>query len=324
MDHQGNEDSMLNNLIQKKSASKQYYSSQSEFFDIINSITSENKITYIKHLDNILIEKEYAKLSEGPWCSFLTFPLHLPDWYKKGFPNPLNEFLSEDWRKNTNKCIGLFAFTKMIKNDLSELSDKFITNILHPLPLSVAKWSPEKFTDPSPKRIVQFGQEYRCLNAIFMLQSDKFNKILIATCDQNELDSILMNEQSNLGFEYRKPMLKTAEIIFDRIDNIESWYENSIFFLHLYDYSSDWIVLKCIADNVPLLINRLPSMHEYLGVDYPLYYSSYEEAIEKASDRELIIQTHEYLKKRSQESFFSLTQFMNKYSDLLSNQNLQH
>jgi hypothetical protein len=149
-----------------------------------------------------------------------------------------------------------------------------------------------------------------------MLPPSSFEKILLATCNSDELHSMLVLERTHLGNEFRHPMTSSTSLAFDSIDNIENWYDGSIFFLHLYDSSIDWIVLKCISDNVPLLVNRLPSLHEYLGADYPLFYSCYEEAIEKAINTNLIIDAHKYLMERSKEPFFSLDYFVNNVTSL--------
>ncbi|MEN3012205.1 MAG: glycosyltransferase, partial [Dictyoglomus thermophilum] len=57
--------------------------------------------------------------------------------------------------------------------------------------------------------------------------------------------------------------------------------------------------VECISRATPLLINKIPPVVEYLGEEYPFYYSSYEEAIEKANDYDLVLKTHEYLKTYS-------------------------
>ena len=44
------------------------------------------------------------------------------------------------------------------------------------------------------------------------------------------------------------------------------------------------------------MVNPLPSVVEYLGEAYPYYFTSFDEAADKAEDRKLTRQTHEYLK----------------------------
>lgn len=66
--------------------------------------------------------------------------------------------------------------------------------------------------------------------------------------------------------------------------------------MDLYDSSANNAVIECIARATPLLINPIPAVVEYLGKDYPMYFSSLSEAAEKALNTSLILDTHEYLK----------------------------
>ena len=50
-----------------------------------------------------------------------------------------------------------------------------------------------------------------------------------------------------------------------------------------------------MARNTPILINPLPAIVEYLGREYPFYFTSLEEAAEKLTDLDLICRAHKYL-----------------------------
>lgn len=64
----------------------------------------------------------------------------------------------------------------------------------------------------------------------------------------------------------------------------------SVVFLNLYDAVANNGVIDCIERKTPLFVNRLPSVEEYLGKDYPLFYDSIYDVkgmfdrIEDASD----------------------------------------
>jgi hypothetical protein len=83
----------------------------------------------------------------------------------------------------------------------------------------------------------------------------------------------------------------------------------NIVFLDMYDSSANNAIIESIARATPVLANPLPPIIEYLGVDYPFYFNTLEEAAKKASDFKLIKDTHQYLlecdtrKKLTPESF---------------------
>jgi hypothetical protein len=71
-------------------------------------------------------------------------------------------------------------------------------------------------------------------------------------------------------------------------DEYDALLENSVVFLKLRDAPADTTVVECIARNTPILINRLPGVVEYLGEDYPFYYSSLDEAEAKLQQPALL------------------------------------
>jgi exopolysaccharide biosynthesis predicted pyruvyltransferase EpsI len=71
----------------------------------------------------------------------------------------------------------------------------------------------------------------------------------------------------------------------------------SVVFINLVDASACNTVLECIARHTPILINPLPAVVEYLGVDYPLYYTDFDEAAFMLTKRSKLEEAHEYLKQ---------------------------
>lgn len=59
-------------------------------------------------------------------------------------------------------------------------------------------------------------------------------------------------------------------------------------------------LLEHMARGTPLLVNPLPSIIDYLGTDYPFYYSDLREAEAKLNDAQCIKAAHEYMKLKSQ------------------------
>lgn len=85
---------------------------------------------------------------------------------------------------------------------------------------------------------------------------------------------------------------------------------NTVQFIDLVDASANNGVLECIIRNTPILISKHPAVMEYLGHDYPLYFSNLEEANNKINDLKLIISAHEYLKSMDKH-FISIDNFIN-------------
>ena len=85
----------------------------------------------------------------------------------------------------------------------------------------------------------------------------------------------------------------------------------NIVFIKLITISGCNVVCECIVRNTPLLVNKLPAVIEYLGVDYPFYYDTLEEATEKANSVSLITATSDYLKKWNMKNNLTQKAFYN-------------
>jgi hypothetical protein len=77
----------------------------------------------------------------------------------------------------------------------------------------------------------------------------------------------------------------------------DNLFAENVVFLNLVDASASNTVIECIVRNTPIIINRLPSLEEALGRDYPGFYGSLFEAATKITDLNTILLCHEYLKK---------------------------
>jgi hypothetical protein len=96
--------------------------------------------------------------------------------------------------------------------------------------------------------------------------------------------------------QFHEKMYETArQVVYVPHKEYDKLLSENIIIVNLYDSSANNTVIECIARNTPLLVNPIEPVIEYLGKDYPLYFSSLEEAVEKAEDFDLIEQTHQFL-----------------------------
>ena len=112
---------------------------------------------------------------------------------------------------------------------------------------------------------------------------------------------------------FKDSMYRTAETVtFLPNEEYDRLLSENIVFVYLYDASANNTVIECIVRNTPLLVNPIEPVKEYLGEDYPFYYNSYEEAVSKVSNLDLIYETHQFLcnhhiKKKLTKEYFSVS-----------------
>lgn len=181
------------------------------------------------------------------------------------------------WLDSIDRCVGVYTFSK----ETTDFISKFVKaeRIYHPTPLSVPQFDFNSYEG----HVVTIGQWMRRYHSIYKLTAK--HRTVIKTGSPWEQDYAEMHR-----------MGEGVEII-NYVPHAE--YErilcSSLVFLDFYDVAACNVVLECIARGTPVLTNKLPGNIEYLGEDYPLFFSTLEEANEKANDLATVRKGHDYL-----------------------------
>ena len=97
----------------------------------------------------------------------------------------------------------------------------------------------------------------------------------------------------------------------------DDFLKDKVVFLHLIDASACNTVIECIARCTPIILNRLPALEEYLGIDYPLFYPNNATQFEittftrLAFENNTIRKAHVYLLYKSKEKLI-MSEFVRK------------
>ncbi len=206
------------------------------------------------------------------------------------------QFKTPSWPARRPSCRGLLALSDYQATRLKALSGARVISVHPPLPAGRPEWSWAEFS--KKRRIIQPDEYLERVFGIHMLEAEGVEKIWWRSLVLAP-DDLVEAERADLMGDYRllSHMLDTvvcepAPLGLLRNNTLSS----SIFFTHLYEANAPGILLECIASSTPILINALPAVREFLGDAYPMYYFSYLDAAEKATDEGLIRSTHEYLK----------------------------
>jgi len=108
---------------------------------------------------------------------------------------------------------------------------------------------------------------------------------------------------------------KSIQVINELNDNeYKSIFSSSCIFCDLADAVANNVILECIKYNTPVIVRRIPSIEEYLGIDYPLFFDDTSD-LSKFTDSKIlhtkIVEANEYLKKMDK-SPYMLETFLNK------------
>ena len=268
----------------------------------------ENEFSWFKRQN---IEDKTIPIKED-WTGFFHNPQNPPWWFS---PNtcPLTMLQSPEFLESLETCQGLFCLSEYHANFLREMTNKPVEVLLHPTEIPEVQFDFDAFYTNKQRRLVNIGYWLRKVNSIYSLpidesvyiktrllpykkgsQPDDFVKLLRKKEFLYEHDSI-----KEIRRWHREPYTNVDEMYNISNEEYDKLFSKNIVYLDMYDSSANNAVIECIARATPLLINPIPAVVEYLGTSYPFYFRSFDEAIDKLEDIELIHFTHEYLKSFS-------------------------
>ena len=233
------------------------------------------------------------------------------------------------------KCRGLFVLSEYLANEWRKLLPNLKIQVLtHPSETPHTKFDADKFLENENKKIIQIGYWLRKLMSVLKLNNNEIlSKALISPeiseymphiskmwseCAKHELNEtdylFTENYNENKNKLYKLCSKYDTEVIPRQTDGqYDELLSKNIVFLDFYDISASNLVIECILRNTPILVKKHPATIEYLGNDYPFYFETLEEANDKANNLELILFTHEYMKRNINKYNFNVEKFVNDF-----------
>jgi hypothetical protein len=249
------------------------------------------------------------------------------------FKNPL--FL-----ESLNKCRCLIVMSHYLKNQIEEVigEDRVrIEVVYHPTEETGTMFTWERFMSNRDREVVQIGNWLRNVFAIYSLQLPTTSIIKSKSVlknrntenyflPENGFDELisnisgLKNSNEDGTFDMCKITFENMHIkgLLEHIKNLEDsvstldYLDNSaydtllsqnIVFINLIDASAVNTIIECIMRNTPILVNPIDAALEFLGPNYPLFYSSMYEASKLLDSTEKIHQGYLYLVNMDKSAF---------------------
>jgi hypothetical protein len=215
-----------------------------------------------------------------------------------------------------NKITYLYTFSihhkKYIYDNYPDYRNKLVS-IYHPIDIlninAIVNETNSNFNFDlfmSSKKIIHIGWWLRNFKTfINFKQPEKYSKIILVKND--------FKEQWNI---FSKNYDINDIIIFENLDNndYESIFKDSCVFIDLEDSVANNTILECIKFNTPIITRRHPSIEEYLGKNYPLFFETDDDLLLFNNEtylEEMIFKAANYLINMNK-THISLNTFNNK------------
>jgi len=303
--HRGGWKNVIYNLnkINLFSTSSNFY-----FFDTIEIYFLVNKYYYI----------------DSDWAGIIHWTPNVPG-YLNNIYDINNMFNSENFIKSLKNCKFLITLSvyisNYVKNKINELNLNIdVITLKHPISdENIMYFDINNYINNENKLLMQIGQQLRNIRSIYMIEDTNNHAKLWLTGNHNMniCDSILNNE---LNFHNITDisLQDTQKYYTKSFEEYDSLLSQNIVFIDLIDAGANNAILECILRNTPIIVNKIPPVVEYLGEDYPLYFSSLKD-VTNLLHIDKIIEAHNYLKNMNKTDIMidtfnkSIVNITNKY-----------
>ena len=223
------------------------------------------------------------------WVGFIHNPPGIPDWHEY-LSAPQHILTLPAWRESLPQCHGIFTFSAAMRDWLASRLQIPVAALIHPTESTARLFRLDRFLSLEQPRIVQIGAWLRRINSIARLNVARLRKTcLIPRPDgATYLETLVRREQTHDPAACSADWSSVDLIQHLDPEAFDELLSCSVVFLDLYDTVVNNTVIECIVRCTPLVCNRLPALVELLGEDYPLFFSTLEEAARKAEDLDLI------------------------------------
>lgn len=264
---------------------------------IVKSIPNNNSVKFID-----CIESRFSNWSSNqtpmnePWVGIFHYSPNLPYFIRDDLNYILNNQLV---LQSLPYCKGIIVLSNNSLNHIKMNNNYKKINVKllhHPIEEIAGKFSLENFLQKKEYSVIQLGLQDRKITTIYKINT-KYKKIWLPGRDTAL--SYLRNEIQNLKIQIN---LEEVEIkYFNEHKEFDSIIQNNIVIIPLWSASANNSVMEIIEMNIPAFITRLPATEEYLGQNYPMFYTEECEIEEIINDREK-------LHAKVSETYYYLTQ----------------
>jgi hypothetical protein len=228
-----------------------------------------------------------------PFVGVFHHPDDSPEWFEFLEQRRLRHgFRSERWQSISDKLVGAVTLSRHSAGHLSKYVKVPLLVVKHPIKPSDTQW--DYTTWKQQRQLSQVGYYGRNVRVIYHVPPKKGYDYV----------RYVMKEPTYMGHD--EAVAKHYEGLRRQYDGVRDQKAvpndqygqmlcRSVVLMELLTGSANNVVIECIVRNTPLVINPYPSVVDYLGESYPLYFNDPLEIPDLLTD-EKVVAAHEYLK----------------------------
>ena len=264
-------------------------------------------ILCISALEEIIFKEEVIT---EPWIGFVhQVPKSNYPWY----PDVERVVKHDVFIKSLKHCQGLFVISNRVKSYLVKHISVPVAHVSYPVtpfPKEL-RFSWEKYEAESTKTVLFIGEFMRNFQAFYDLEVPPGYKKMLLKPPDVRFNNLYNDKKEKVVLETNKSVTLVERVANEAYDQLLSC---CVVFLNLYDAAANTVVLECLGRSTPVVVNRLPGVEEYLGVNYPLFYNTLSEASAMLGNSEKLTEATHYLAKHFETNPLTSERFIKEFT----------
>lgn len=233
-----------------------------------------------------------------PWVGIFHHPPNMPPFMISKH-NLTQMFQNRAWKQSRPHLIGAIALSEYLATYLGDCLGVPSFSLRHPTEVPDILWDPSRYEQNPSKQLIQVGWYLKNTQLLYQIPDlpDHIKLRLLAGDGQIRVyDWKVARYWKEIGGRKRPE----ADGVRDQCRVTPYRYDcllaENVVAIELFDSSANNVVIECIARHTPIFVNRHPAVVEYLGAEYPLYFSDPAE-IPALLRFDRVLAAHEYLKR---------------------------
>ena len=258
-------------------------------FDFLETLRDPNGILFDDFIEKNFCYKHQTEVRKEPWVGVFHHPPSIP-YFGNQREDLLGVINGKPFKESKKNLKLAFAMTEHLGDFLKKHLDCPVVVLKHPANIDMEPWSICDYRNNPNKSLIQVGYYLRNTQLIRHIPDCFFKKIRL----WNNKKWINIHDQrlQHYWSGKRRVYNNYGQTNFLPASKYDKMLRQNIVVTEVFDASASNGVLDCITRNTPIIINKHPAVVEYLGEDYPLYFSDPKDIPEIAKRAE---EAHVYL-----------------------------
>lgn len=278
----------------------------------LETIHSDGGIIFDDFFEQNFCYKERPTIYKKPWVAIFHHPKEIPSFgnYRE---NLSAVFEMPEFKQSAKNLKLAIALSDDLAEWLAKQLDCKVISLKHPINTKHSEyWDYDEWVEN--KKLCQIGfylRNTRLVEQVPEMEGVEIKRLwsnmewlknydtkVMKHWENHFTDSLMDLNNTYFTCRYNHRDASTASIEFALPSEYDEILRTNVVIADYFACSASNVILECIAKNTPIMVNRLPAIEQYLGKDYPLFFTHPEE-IPSLMNR--VKETHLYLKSMNKD-----------------------